>query len=219
MQPTYCSLPAELTTMGSSGVPAFISGRARQLQVSGDVPRRLASRGLMSKMSTPCIFPRISRRSRPVDCSASVGTVPGFAPSGIRSSMDLISGAHQQLAVCPARARWASSELGAKSCGRVTYGRASCSPRGRWGRRQSGQPPSRGWPRASRRLQSSQWCVVRWLPGGPLRRTKVVVKVRRAMAAGAARLAAAMAERWRNMARAIGVEWRGGRGRSSLGKR
>jgi len=46
-------------------------------------------------------------------------------------------------------------------------------------------------------------------PGGPLRRTKVVVKVRRAMAAGAARLAAAMAERWRNMARAIGVEWRG----------
>ena len=49
--------------------------------------------------------------------------------------------------------------------------------------------------------------------GGPLRRTKVVVKVRRAMAAGAARLAAAMAERWTNMARAIGVEWRGGRGR------
>ena len=52
--------------------------------------------------------------------------------------------------------------------------------------------------------------------GGPLRRTKVVVKVRRATAAGAARLAAAMAERWTNMAQAIGVEWRGGRGRSSL---
>lgn len=55
-------------------------------------------------------------------------------------------------------------------------------------------------------------------PGSPLRRTKVVVKVRRAMAAGAARLAAAIAERWRNMARAIGVEWRGGRA-GELGER
>lgn len=42
-----------------------------------------------------------------------------------------------------------------------------------------------------------------------LRRTKDVVKVRCARARGTARLAAAMAERWRNMARAIGVEWRG----------
>jgi len=42
-----------------------------------------------------------------------------------------------------------------------------------------------------------------------LRRTKVVVKVRRAMARGATRLAAATAERCRNMARAIGVERRG----------
>lgn len=41
------------------------------------------------------------------------------------------------------------------------------------------------------------------------RRTKVVVKVRRAMARGATRLAAATAERCRNMARAIGVERRG----------
>jgi hypothetical protein len=41
-----------------------------------------------------------------------------------------------------------------------------------------------------------------------IRRTKVVVKVRRAMARGAARLAAAKAERCRNMARAIGVERR-----------
>jgi hypothetical protein len=41
------------------------------------VPRRLASSGLMSKISIPCIFPRTSRRSRPVACSASVGTVPG----------------------------------------------------------------------------------------------------------------------------------------------
>jgi hypothetical protein len=42
-----------------------------------------------------------------------------------------------------------------------------------------------------------------------LRRTKVVVKVRRATARGAMRLAAAKAERWTNMARAIGVERRG----------
>jgi hypothetical protein len=45
-----------------------------------------------------------------------------------------------------------------------------------------------------------------------LRRTKVVVKVRRAIARGATRLAAATAERWRNMARAIGWsgDWEGG---------
>jgi hypothetical protein len=56
-----------------------------------NVPRRLASNGLMSKMSIPCIFPSTSRRSRPVACSASVGTVPGWAPGGRRSSMLLIS--------------------------------------------------------------------------------------------------------------------------------
>lgn len=55
------------------------------------IPRRLASSGLMSKMSTPCIFPRISRRSRPVACSISVGTVPGCAPGAKRSASDLIS--------------------------------------------------------------------------------------------------------------------------------
>jgi hypothetical protein len=38
---------------------------------------------------------------------------------------------------------------------------------------------------------------------------KEVVKERWAMARGATRLAAATAERCRNMARAIGVEWRG----------
>jgi hypothetical protein len=43
-----------------------------------------------------------------------------------------------------------------------------------------------------------------------LRRTKVVVKVRWAMARGATRLAAATAERCRNMARAIEVERRVG---------
>ncbi len=45
----------------------------------------------MSKMSMPCIFPRISSRSNPVACSRSVGTVPGSAPGGSRSSIDLIS--------------------------------------------------------------------------------------------------------------------------------
>lgn len=49
-----------------------------------------------------------------------------------------------------------------------------------------------------------------------LRRTKVVVKVRWAMARGATRLAAATAERCRNMARAIGVERRGFEWVSSL---
>ena len=44
------------------------------------------------------------------------------------------------------------------------------------------------------------------LPFRDLRRTKEVVKVRRAMARGAARRAAAKAVRWRNMAGAIGVE-------------
>ena len=84
-----------------------------------DVPRRLASRGLMSKMSMPCIFPRISRRSRPVDCSASVGTVPGLAPSGMRSSMDLISAAHQQLALHMYARDGMSSELGCKMARRT----------------------------------------------------------------------------------------------------
>lgn len=55
------------------------------------LPRREASRGFMSKMSMPCIFPRISRRSRPVACSRSVGTVPGAAPGGRRSASVWIS--------------------------------------------------------------------------------------------------------------------------------
>jgi len=41
-----------------------------------------------------------------------------------------------------------------------------------------------------------------------IRRTKVVVKVRRASARGAARRARAKAERWTNMASAMGAEWR-----------
>lgn len=74
VQPAYCSSPAERTKMGS-----FM------------VPFREASRGDMSKMSTPSIFPRISRRSIPVDCSRSVGMVPGWAPGPTRSSTVLIS--------------------------------------------------------------------------------------------------------------------------------
>lgn len=69
MQPASCSSPAERTMMGS-----FI------------VPRRLASRGRMSKTSTPSIFPRISNRSKPVACSRSDGTVPVLAPGPMRSS-------------------------------------------------------------------------------------------------------------------------------------
>lgn len=63
------------------------------------VPFLLASRGLRSKMSTPCIFPRISRRSRPVACSRSVGMVPGLAPSGRRSASEVISAAREKLSV------------------------------------------------------------------------------------------------------------------------
>jgi len=44
------------------------------------VPKRLESKGLSSKMLTPSNSPRSCRRSRPVACSMSVGTVPGFAP-------------------------------------------------------------------------------------------------------------------------------------------
>lgn len=74
VQPANCSSPADRTLMGSSIVPS-----------------RLESRGRMSKMSTPSIFPRISRRSRPVACSRSVGTVPGSAPGPKRSSSPLTS--------------------------------------------------------------------------------------------------------------------------------
>lgn len=61
------------------------------LRVVNSSPLRDASSGLMSKTSIPCIFPRISKRSRPVACSRSVGTVPGRAPGGRRSASVLIS--------------------------------------------------------------------------------------------------------------------------------
>lgn len=74
VQPHCNSSPADLTTTGSSIVPTRSDGR-----------------GLMSKISMPCIFPRISKRSRPVACSRSVGMVPGSAPGGSKSSSLLIS--------------------------------------------------------------------------------------------------------------------------------
>ena len=64
-------------------------------------PFRLASKGRMSKISMPCIFPRISNRSRPVDCSRSVGMVPGLAPGGRRSCSSLTSVVPLPSAICP----------------------------------------------------------------------------------------------------------------------
>jgi hypothetical protein len=61
------------------------------------IPLRDASKGFMSKISMPCIFPRISNRSKPVACSRSVGTVPVAAPGGIRSCSLLISVPHQHI--------------------------------------------------------------------------------------------------------------------------
>ena len=60
-------------------------------RIAIDIPTRSDGSGLISKISMPCIFPRISRRSRPVACSKSVGIVPGAAPGGSRSSSVLIS--------------------------------------------------------------------------------------------------------------------------------
>ena len=56
------------------------------------IPVRLESSGFMSKTSIPCIFPSSSNRSSPVACSRSVGTVPGAAPGGRRSSIVLTAG-------------------------------------------------------------------------------------------------------------------------------
>lgn len=58
----------------------------RAISHRNGIPTREESSGFMSKMSIPCIFPKISNRSRPVACSTSEGTVPGCAPGGSRSS-------------------------------------------------------------------------------------------------------------------------------------
>lgn len=99
-----------------------------QLQYKGcDVPRRLASRGFMSKISMPCIFPRISRRSRPVDCSRSVGTVPGFAPGARRSSSVLISIRPIPSAIDPSHNGRYPRDVGCE-----TYDRLFCSQPTDW---------------------------------------------------------------------------------------
>lgn len=86
------------------------------------LPTLSAGRGLMSKISMPCIFPRISRRSRPVACSRSVGMLPGAAPGGRRSSCDLISdsGNHDQ----PISSRFKPQQAAQAPCSVP----GSCSP-------------------------------------------------------------------------------------------
>lgn len=74
--------------------------------VASCIPLRLASNGRMSKISTPCILPKISNRSRPVACSMSVGMVPGAAPGGRRSASDVTSARHKVLAYCFVRLRY-----------------------------------------------------------------------------------------------------------------
>lgn len=79
------------------------------------IPFLDASRGLMSKMSMPCIFPMSSRRSRPVACSTSDGTVPGLAPGGRRSSSVLISVRARNASQSGVVQSPASRELGSRS--------------------------------------------------------------------------------------------------------
>ena len=83
---------------------SMMARRLLQLRFSYQyLPIRLASRGFISKISTPCIFPRISKRSRPVACSRSVGTVPGAAPGGRRSASLLISVSRHLVSNMPQR--------------------------------------------------------------------------------------------------------------------
>jgi hypothetical protein len=86
---------SECKIMRSAGISSF--GNCDR--IVEDIPLREASRGRMSKMSMPCIFPMCSRRSRPVDWSRSVGMVPGLAPGGRRSSSTLISICQQEIVV------------------------------------------------------------------------------------------------------------------------
>lgn len=72
----------------------------RRFGVRVYIPVREASSGFMSKISTPFIFPRISRRSRPVACSISVGMDPTEAPGGMRSASLLISVLWSALLLC-----------------------------------------------------------------------------------------------------------------------
>lgn len=89
VHPQYCSSPRERTMMGSSMVPMLlVTGKLVPEVV---IPRRDESRGFMSKISMPSCLPRISSRSRPVACSRSVGTVPGWAPGPTSVSGPLTS--------------------------------------------------------------------------------------------------------------------------------
>ena len=115
MHPAYCSSPKDLTTIGLSSVPII----SRQQLTSNllhrpfivcdlisSIPKREASNGFMSKISTPCIFPKISNRSRPVACSRSVGIVPGAAPGPMRSASLLISANARQYPYNTQKASW-----------------------------------------------------------------------------------------------------------------
>lgn len=109
-----------------------------------DTPLREASRGRMSKMSTPSTLPRISRRSRPVDCSRSVGTVPSAAPGPNRSSKDLTSARTRDTRQPGSRLagrRGQKRALGRRDGSRVAYQTASS-----WGAWQA--RPARPWRRA-----------------------------------------------------------------------
>lgn len=169
VQPAYCSSPAERTKMGS-----FM------------VPFREASRGDMSKMSTLSIFPRISRRSRPVDCSRSVGMVPGWAPGPTRSSMVLISVGSAQKD--ERRGNQSAFFFALFGRGPGTGGQSRANKK--WGGGGWVCLPESFWMGASEAL----------LGTGASRRTMVVAKERRRTGATAARRATATAERCRNMA-------------------
>ena len=158
----------------------------------------------MSKISMPCIFPRISRRSRPVDCSRSVGTVPGFAPGALRSSSVLISAHPPSLAIDPPFSRkLRMSQLGSSGYSSAGSGRTvellealhhTGSIRTVAGLLIRGSLAYNGISSGSydSSLRDS-------------RRTMELAKVRLASARGAVRRMAAMAERWRNIAGAIGA--------------
>lgn len=93
----------------------------------------------MSKTSTPCILPRISKRSRPVDWSRSVGTVPGSAPGGRRSSSVLTS----------------VDEMTASACSKNEKGEGvGVGGLGAWGRKGPECNSERGWR------------AMRWTGGG-----------------------------------------------------
>lgn len=180
------------------------------------VPRRLASRGRMSKMSTPSILPRISRRSIPVACSRSVGTVPGAAPGPKRSS-SVRTSAHaslsaivvRQITIRRPRLRGAIEAVGGGIVEQHTLqslvganlllGAASKSSGLLVGGGRTGSISCSG----SKNTSQPSYDDRHWLAGGAkwkcVRRTKEVVKVRATAGRAATRRAAVRAERCRNI--------------------